>query len=188
MRTPTALNRTLLALIGLLLLAGGGGLLAVGLLPAGTLPVAATTPLLPAEPVLADWTPYAAIGGAVVVGLLALGWLAAQLPRRPDHRPWRSTGAAGTTELRPATLADAAAEDVADLPGVERARATLSGAADHPRLHLVVDTSPDADPATVRGRITEHALPRLRQALELDALPTDLLLRLPSGPGTRVVR
>jgi hypothetical protein len=188
MRRPTALNRTVLALLGLAALTAGGGVLAVGLLPAGTVPVAPTTPLLPAEPSLPDWVPFAVAAGAVVVGVLALCWLLAQVPRRPDRRPWRSGGSAGTTELRPASMADAAADDVAGYPGVERATAVLGGPRDRPRLHLVVDTAPDADIGAVRERIREHALPRLRQALERDAVAADLLLRLPADVGRRVVR
>lgn len=53
-------------------------------------------------------------------------------------------------------------------------------------LHLVLDTEDGADITELRERIDTEALPRLRQALDLDALPGDVLLRLDQARTGRV--
>ena len=66
-------------------------------------------------------------------------------------------------------------EAVADRTG-ERAR---------PTLQLIVTASQEASTTDLRHRIHEHALPRLRHALDLDGLHARLVLRLDSTPPAR---
>ena len=90
---PARLNRTVLALLGLLLLLAGALVLIAGSgvttsAPAG-LPVAADAPLLPPNPEPPAWLPWAGTAAAAVVGLAALRWLAAQAVRVPRGTNWQ---------------------------------------------------------------------------------------------------
>jgi hypothetical protein len=183
MNPPTALNRVLLALIGLVLLAAGAGAVAagLGLLPS-TVGVGPTTVLLAGDAVWADWAPAAAIAAAVVVGLLALAWLLTQLRRRRSGGSWRTDGALGATTVRLTDAAEAVADDVSAYPGVTAASAVLVGPRARPELRLLVDLRPGTATAALRERVDAHALPRLRAALELESLSTELLVRPGSGP------
>ncbi|MBJ7607871.1 MAG: alkaline shock response membrane anchor protein AmaP [Candidatus Dormibacteraeota bacterium] len=179
---PARLNRTVLALLGVILLMAGAFGLAFGLdLLHGVLPALdPSARVVPAGATAAVWVPYVATGAAIVIGLLCLRWLIAQALRRPTTSTWRLPvdSGHGTTRLDTDHAADAAAADIAGYPGVAKATATLTGPRQQPTLHLVVHTETGAAIAPLRERITTEALPRLRQALELDTLPTDLLLRL----------
>lgn len=188
---PARLNRTLLGLIGLLLLAGGVFVLAIGLgLLRPVLPALdPDVPLLPATVALPDWAPVAATAAAVVVGLLCLRWLLAQALRRPRTGTWRlptTDPGAGTTRFDTAAAAAAIAADIEAYEGVEKAAATLTGLHTRPSLHLVVTTAAGTGIDALRHRITDHALPRLRQALATDTIPTDLLLRIDTRAAARV--
>jgi len=180
---PARLNRTLLALLGLLLvLAGAFGLgLLTGLLPA----LDPTTPLVPTGVTVQNWVPYLAIVVAVLLGLLCLRWLLAQALRRPKTSTWRLPVDSGRGTTRLDTDHAAAAADIATYPGVAKATATLTGPRPQPVLHLEVSTETGTRIGPLRDRITTHALPRLRHALDLDTLPTDLLLRLDTTTGDR---
>jgi hypothetical protein len=181
---PARLNRVLLALTGLVLLAVGAFTLLLAWTPLSrVLPaVDRHAPLLPRGTGVQGWVPYLAIVVAVFVGLACLRWLLAQTLRRPPTFIWRLPGGAdtgtGTTDLAADIAADAVAADIAAYRGVAKAGATLAGPRAQPELHLLVSTEAGTDIGPLRERITTHALPRLRAALELEELPTDLLLRL----------
>ncbi|EOD59783.1 alkaline shock response membrane anchor protein AmaP [Amycolatopsis vancoresmycina] len=183
MNRPAALNRTLLALIGLVLLAAGGFAVATHFGELRLLDPSA--PLVPGTAPPPTWVFYLVIAGAVGLGLLCLRWLAAQAFRRPKATTWRTTGDAGATVLGSATAAAPVAADVETYPGVLAASAWLSGPRDAPALDLVVTTGRDADPAALRQRVAEHAVPRLRQALEVGDLPVRLEIRLTAKTGSR---
>ncbi|MEV0056148.1 alkaline shock response membrane anchor protein AmaP, partial [Saccharopolyspora shandongensis] len=76
-------------------------------------------------------------------------------------------------------------EEIETYPGVHRARARLAGTRAHPVLHLAVVTEDRADIREVRHRIDTEAIPRMRQALELEHLDSDLLLRLGTAHSAR---
>lgn len=199
---PARLNRTVLALLGLVLLVGGGGLAALGLgllaaLPAG-LPggigsrLDPTVPLLPADPSLPAWATYAAIAVAVVVGLACLRWLLAQTQRRPRAGTWTLPVAAragvadpGTTRIGTSDAADAVAADVGAYSGVGSVTADLIGGRDRPTLQLRVTAGQDTSVRELRRQIEDHALPRLRRALDLDGIDTRLVLTLDPTPPAR---
>ncbi|MBW0102893.1 alkaline shock response membrane anchor protein AmaP [Pseudonocardia sp. KRD291] len=188
---PARLNRTLLALIGLVLLVAGAVVAALGLgLLRALLPgVDPSAPLLPAQLALPTWAAYVAIAAAVVVGLLCLRWLLAQAQRRPKARTWTLPGAggrdAGTTRIDTDQAAAAVADDVAAYAGVSKARADLTGDPENPTLQLQVTASQEASATELRRRIHDHALPRLRQALDTESIQARLILALDSTPPGR---
>jgi hypothetical protein len=182
---PARLNRSLLALLGLVLLAAGvfGVATGIGLVP-GLDPA---VPLLPAQLALPVWTGYVAIAVAVVVGLLSLRWLLAQALRKPRTGTWRlpaapiEGGERGSTVIAADRAADALAADIETYPGVLSASAALTGPRHRPDLHLDVTAGTDVVLAELRERLTGHALPRLRSALDIEGLHAQMILRLDTG-------
>ena len=190
---PARLNRALLGAFGLVLLVAGAGGLAAGLgLLRGLLPgLDPAAPLL-REPVrAAAWTPWAAAAGGVVVGFFALLWLLAQARRRPTGGTWRLGGpgpVSGSTLLPTAAAASAVAHDIEGYRGTGSVTATVAGTRSAPALLLDVTVETGTSIADLRHHIAAHALPRLRTALQLDTLPTRLVLRLDTrdrGPRVR---
>ena len=181
---PARLNRTVLAVLGLLLLLSGAFVLLVGSGAAPTatarLPVRADLPILPAGFTAGPWLPWIGLAAAVVVGVAALWWLVAQTVRAPPTGTWQLADdpRRGTTELNTAAAAAPLAEEVSTYPGVRAATARLVGAHQHPRLHLRVTAEDGAALPDLRQRIDEVAVPRLVGALDLTALDADLVVRL----------
>ncbi|WP_158879419.1 alkaline shock response membrane anchor protein AmaP [Amycolatopsis anabasis] len=182
---PARLNRSLLALTGIVLLAGGGFALATHFGALRVLDPAAS--LLPGG-MLPAWAYYAAAAVAVLLGLLCLRWLAAQAFRRPKSGTWRleREPALGSTRLDAAIAVKPLVGEVEDYPGVHAVTATLAGERDRPELHLVVGAERGAALGELRGRIAGEAVPRLRRALDLDALPAVVEFRLTRKSGARI--
>ncbi|GAB3547122.1 hypothetical protein J2S53_003076 [Actinopolyspora lacussalsi] len=182
---PARLNRALLAIAGAVLLAAGAFVLATGF---GLLPLlAGDGPILSATPRLAGWMPWVAAATSIIIGLLCLRWLLAQTLRRAHTGTWQlsTTPRRGSTHLDADTAATPLVDEIETYPGVRTARARLAGDRSHPILHLVVSTEDRADIGRLRHHIDTEALPRLRQALELEHLQTNLLLRLDDARGRR---
>ncbi|MFI6869483.1 alkaline shock response membrane anchor protein AmaP [Nocardia sp. NPDC050406] len=175
---PARLNRSLLALIGLLLLAAGGYLIAA---QRGWLGWAdRSEPLTPGTAAPPTWVFYAIVVGAIVLGLLCLRWLGAQLFRMPNSVKWQLSEdkSAGDIILSSSTAADAVAADIESFDGVRSASAWLSGPGRAPELHLVVTAGPETDLTELRRRILGEAVARLRQALEVGVIPVTMELRV----------
>ena len=175
---PARLNRFLLFVVGVLLLAAGvfALLTAFGVLRL----LRRDQALTPAVLSVPTWAAYVAVVVAVIVGLLGLRWLLAQTLRRPKTGTWnledeQSTGA---TRLDAQTAVDPLVTEIETYPGVHRASARLAGTATKPVLHLIIGTHDDADINELRRHIDTDAIPRLRQALDITTLPTDVLIRL----------
>ena len=173
---PARLNRTLLAVLGLVLVAAGGAVLAVAagvLRPPWPGLVPSTRPVL-------TWVPWAGAGGAAVLGLLCLRWLVAQAARRPRTGTWELAAdpAHGSTRLAADTATAPLVAELTGYPGVRSAGAWLTGGPGDPALTLVVTVDPDVSLAVVRERIGADALPRFRQALELAELPVTVRFQL----------
>jgi hypothetical protein len=186
---PARLNRSVLALHGLLCLAAGGVVLLVGTgLAAGRLPVPPDAPLLPPGPALPGWVPAVVAAVAVIIGLLALRWLIAQTIRRPAGSTWQLSPdtTTGTTRIDTDAAVRPLADEIEDLPGVRSATARLTGPHAHPHLHLRVSADDHADISDLRRRIDEHAIPRLTHALNLPVLRADMLLRLVAVSDSRI--
>ncbi|WP_280419106.1 alkaline shock response membrane anchor protein AmaP [Nocardia carnea] len=173
---PARLNRILLALLGIALLAAGAfALAAYSGWPGWVDP---DTPLVPGTAAPPDWVFWLVITGATVLGLLCLRWLVAQLFRMPRPVSWRveADGSAGRTLLSSRTAATAVAADIESYSEVHTAHAWLAGHRATPELHLAVTAEPGADIARLRDRIHDEAVARLRRALDVGELPIRLEL------------
>ena len=184
---PARLNRTLLGVLGVVLLAAGVFTVAThfGLLTA----VAADAPLVPELIDLPTWAFYVTAGVAIVLGLLCLRWILAQLVRAPKTHTWRfdQDPARGRTELAASTAITPFVDEVTAYPGVHAVRATLAGRREAPALAMVVSAEQDGDLADIRRRIDTVGLPRLRQALDLDTVPVTIEFRFSNTTGARAL-
>lgn len=178
------MNRVLLAFLGVLLLAAGGFAVATHY---GVLTVLGRDArLAPGAALPPTWVLYVTAAAGVVVALLALRWLLAQLTPATSSQTWQLADGPDRTELATGTATAPFVAEVTDCPGVHAARAALSGPHRAPRLAVVVHIEQDAEVPAVRDHLTSVALPRLRQALDLDALPTTVEFRFTNKTGARV--
>ncbi len=188
-RGPDRLNFTVLTLLALVLLAAGGYGLARG--------YGAFGDARAADPVLdddvrdfvsrnADWFwPLAAVL-ALLTSWLGLRWLLAQISTPTVSRlPVRADGP-GRTELAASGATAALARDIEEYAGVRSARARMVSDHPSPEVEITVDVHDDADVPTIRRRIEEHALARLRSALELQELRSQVHVRLAERAGRTV--
>ncbi|WP_283137213.1 alkaline shock response membrane anchor protein AmaP [Rhizohabitans arisaemae] len=189
-RTTARGNRLGLTLVGLVLLAVGGLALALGLGAFGR--TVAAQPILTrqtaafAQQQAWFWPAVAAL--AVIVALLGLRWLFTQVRLDRMRRMRLDSDPSGVTEMDSATVTNALAEEVGRYPQVRGAHAVLAGSPDRPRLRLNLQTEPDADLGALLNRVTDQALPHLRNALEVDRLPTVAKIDFTTAPGARQVR
>jgi hypothetical protein len=183
---PARLNRFLLAVIGVVLVIGGGLVLAASL---GMLSVDPATALVPGTDLPPTWALYVVAAGAVVLALLCLRWLAAQLATKPKSHTWRiaDDAEAGHTELAARIATTPFAAEIAEYPGIHAAYADLTGTRHTPALVVVVTTEHGADLTDIRHRLTTHGLPRLRNALDLTSLPVTVEFRFTTRAGARTV-
>lgn len=168
MRTyPTALNRTLLIIIGCVLLVGGLWIVwpwlaattgwstpsgASGLLAQPGASVApGATGLLEQQ-----WLPATLIAVGAIILLLGLAWLGRQVPRTQRAETLRFTAdpGAGSTTLDPKVLESAAANAAVALPQVAAAKAVLRGSAEAPDLMLHVHTEPSTSLPELTATLT----------------------------------
>ncbi|MEU9014983.1 hypothetical protein AB0D12_35615 [Streptomyces sp. NPDC048479] len=182
---PARLNRTLLAVLGVLLLGAGAFALAAhfGQLTL-TDPKAALIATTGAPPA---WVLWVTAASAVALGLLILRWLAAQLNPRPKTHTWRleQNPQHGHTELAANTATPPFLGEITTYPGVHNAHATLAGTRQNPTLAIVISTEHGSDLSTISHRLNNHGLPRLRQALDLATLPVTVEYRFTTRTGTR---
>jgi hypothetical protein len=184
---PARLNRVLVGVLGVVLLAAGAFTVVThfGLLTVLT----ADTPLVPELIDPPTWTFYLTAGVAIVLGLLCLRWILAQLVRTPKTHTWRfeQDPARGRTELAASTAIAPFVNEVTAYPGVHAVRATLAGRRDSPALAMVVNAQQDGDLTDIRRRINTVGLPRLRQALDLEAVPVTIEFRFSTTTSTRAL-
>jgi len=183
-------NRIGLAVVGVLLLAAGGYVLARSLGAFGTEQADA---LVYAERSASwihaqqpwIWITLAAIG--VIVALLALRWLLVQLRTDRLGRIAMDTDlaldpdddgdlGAGRTTLPTSALTTAIGQEIDGYPGVRAVTVHVAGRPDRPELRLEVTIDSDADPARIRTRIVDEAIAHAKAALDAEFLPTLLLL------------
>jgi hypothetical protein len=153
------------------------------------------------EPVLStgtrDWAhdnawiwPVLAVAG-VVIAYLGWRWLKAQLRTQPTvsvvelHPRENADPAAGdyvaTTRIRGGAVTSVVEDDVTSHPRVSGARARLADTTEPFRLDLDVTVHDGTDLSDVRRHLAETVLPRLRQALELEQLDTEVRFEV-TGP------
>jgi hypothetical protein len=178
-RRPAHVNRTGLILLGIVLTAAGGAGFARGLGAFGD--ARASAPVLGEARRFADdhgWFWPAVAAAAVVMALLGLAWLLMQirsgrlrgLALEPDDE-------AGTTRVEAKAIAGALEAEIGEYPGVHKVRARLIGSSKRSELRLDIAYGQGADPAELRRRIQDVAIPRLCTALDRGSIPTVVRLR-----------
>lgn len=177
-------NRVLIGLAGLLLVAVGGAVLAAG---AG-LSVPSWWPWEDSDDMLLDrarrerwhhhgwWWPTVIAGLAVLV-LLALWWLLAQLRRARLAEILVDSGDGEGALLRGRAMETVLAGEAEALPGVARAQVTLHGRRTTPAARVALLLEPHAAPAEALSRLTTEALAHARDSAGLAALPAEVRLR-----------
>ncbi|WP_371651896.1 MULTISPECIES: alkaline shock response membrane anchor protein AmaP [unclassified Streptomyces] len=177
-------NRVLIGLVGLILVAAGGAVLAAG---AG-LSVPAWWPWEGTDEVLLDrarrerwhhhgwWWPTVIAALAVLV-LLTLWWLFAQLRRARLAEVLVDSGDGEGALLRGRAMETVLAGEAESLPGVARAQVTLHGRRTTPAARVALLLEPHAAPAEALSRLTSEALAHARDSAGLAALPAEVRLR-----------
>ncbi|MFH9554391.1 alkaline shock response membrane anchor protein AmaP [Streptomyces sp. NPDC051445] len=189
---PGTVNRVLLALVGLVLLAVGGAVLAVGLgVPAPSwwlhdgphdrLLTAAERTRWRAD---AWWWPTVIAVLALLV-LLALWWLTAVLRRRRLGELLVDTGDGAGALLRGRALEGVLAGEAGRLDGVAHAQVALTGSREAPAARVRLLLEPHVDPATALDHLTARALTHARESAALAKLPAEVRMR---GAGHKAQR
>ncbi|MFF0088374.1 alkaline shock response membrane anchor protein AmaP [Streptomyces canus] len=174
-------NRVLIGLVGLVLLVVGGSVLAVGLgldPPSWWIHDGEKDVLLSeAERTRWDgegwWWPTVIAALALVV-LLTLWWLTAVLRRRRLTEVRVNTGDGEGALLRGRALEGVLEGEAAELDGVHRAHAHLTGRPDAPRTRVRLLLEPHVDPGTALYVLTAQALTHARNSAGLETLPAEV--------------
>ncbi len=183
-------NRILIGLAGLLLVALGAAVL-VGALDLGrhwdfTLP--SSWPFDGPDDVLLtraerqkwrarDWWWPSVITGLTVVVLLSLWWLLAQARRRRLREVVVVSDGGEVILVRGRALEDAMAAEASALDGVSHALVTLTGRRTAPEARITVALAPRATPATTLTRLRDEVLRHARTSAGLARLPAEVRLR-----------
>ncbi|MDH6706201.1 hypothetical protein P3T27_002924 [Kitasatospora sp. MAA19] len=191
--TRTTVNRVLLGVVGLVLLAAGVLVLAGGLdlyRWLGADPPSWWPLTSPDQPVVSarsrtrwvdsTWWWPTVIGGLAVLVVGTAWWLAAQLRRSGSASIAVPTPGAGGLRLRVRTraLEEALETGTATLPEVERAGVRLVRAPGHPRLRGAVRLTPGGDPAALVEHFDTGPRADARTSLGWPELPADLRIRV----------
>lgn len=173
------LNRVVLTVLGLLLLAAGGlGLaLSVGVFGAWR----ATYPVLPQEvstfPDSRPWFWWTVAGVLLLTSVLALRWLIAQLRTDRTTRLDRTTNARdGYTTLHASALTHAVEDEALGITGVTSATANVLERRGQ-RVFLRVGLADSADIGAVRGRLENEVVAHLRAGVGDARFPVTIELR-----------
>ncbi|MEU1628967.1 alkaline shock response membrane anchor protein AmaP [Streptomyces sp. NPDC020096] len=193
------MNRTLLCLIGLILLAVGCAVLIGGLdLPRHwgfSLP--SWWPYRGPHDVLLSahgrtryrkdswWWP-AVIGVLAVLAVIALLWLLAQFRHRRLGQVLVHSGGDGDVVLRGRAMEQALAADAAALPGVISAEVLLGGGRTRPRAGVWLVLDRYARPAEVVSDLDARVLAEARASTGLAELPAEARLRVERHRARRV--
>ncbi|WP_093801472.1 alkaline shock response membrane anchor protein AmaP [Streptomyces sp. Wb2n-11] len=181
---PKKVNRVLLGLVGLLLLALGGAVLAAG--TGASVP--SWWPFDGPDDVLlseadrtrwrdAGWWWPAVIAALALLVLFALWWLLAQLRRARLAEVLVDSGDGEGAVVRGRALENVLADEAQTLDGVERARVTLTGRRQAPRARVALRLPPHAQPAGTLSGFTQGPLAHARASARLDSLPAEVRLR-----------
>ncbi|MER7841910.1 alkaline shock response membrane anchor protein AmaP [Streptomyces sp. NPDC096040] len=193
MTQRAALNRSLLALAGLVLLGGGLLVLFAGLdlyrrhdlIPPTGWPLITPDDVLLGSADRARWSSQgwwwwpAVIAALVLAATLALWWLLAQLSRRrPGALPVGGTPPQEGVELRDRALSNAIASEAGALPGVEHAAVRITGRPAHPRTRVKLTLTPQAAPGAALGALCEGPLSTARRSTGRPDIPTEVRLQV----------
>nr|WP_107468676.1 alkaline shock response membrane anchor protein AmaP [Streptomyces sp. TSRI0107] len=177
-------NRVLLGLVGLVLVALGGSVLAVGLgapPPSWWVHQSRHDVLLTAAERTrwrdADWWWPAVLAALAVLVLLALWWLIAVLRRRRLNEVLVDTGDGEGALLRGRALEDVLESETAGLDGVTGAHVQLTGRRTAPEARVRLALEPHVDPGETLEHLTDRVLTHARDSAGLASLPTEVRLR-----------
>ncbi|GAA3960267.1 alkaline shock response membrane anchor protein AmaP [Streptomyces marokkonensis] len=177
-------DRVLLGLVGLVLIAFGGSVLAIGLgapAPSWWLHDGPHDVLLSASERTrwrdAGWWWPVVIAVLAVLLLLALWWLVAVVRRRRLAEVLVDTGDGEGAVLRGRALEAVLAQEAERMDGVERTKVRLTGRRSAPASRVRLLLAPHVDPGTALDDLTAHALTHARDSAGLAALPTKVHLR-----------
>ena len=172
------INRIMLTLFGLVVLAAGAAAMAAS---TGVFGTSFSRQTLVANRVGAyfgnhgGWLWPAIAVGCVLIGLACLRWmltLLASTDRAGDIIIGASVDEG--TILRPAALVDALTSEVSAYHGVDSAKGRIIGDGRHPEVVLTVITAPAADLQALHRRIEAEAFAHARQATGNPSLPIQL--------------
>ena len=183
-------NRTVLATLGLLLLAAGAAGIAAGTGLFGDTFKKTNVIDQDYRDWVADhdWFWLAVAAGSILIALLALRWLFAQTSTtKVTHLELEADSTAGRTVLSGGAVTSAVAEEIEGYRGVSGASAHLLGTRGAPTLLVRATLDGRGDPAELRRRIQTDAVAHARQALDRPDLPVRLELRL-AGTSRRDLR
>ncbi|MET7655795.1 MULTISPECIES: alkaline shock response membrane anchor protein AmaP [unclassified Streptomyces] len=177
-------NRVLLGVVGLVLLAVGGAVLAVGLgasapswwLHDGPHDSLLTTAERTRWRGEAWWWPTVIAVLALLV-LLALWWLTAVLRRRRLGELLVDTGDGAGALLRGRALEGVLTGEAGRLDGVAHAHVALAGSREAPAARVRLQLEPHVDPATTLDHLTGQALAHARDSAALRTLPAEVRMR-----------
>ncbi|MFF5956458.1 alkaline shock response membrane anchor protein AmaP [Streptomyces luteogriseus] len=177
-------NRVFLGLVGLILLALGGSVLAIGLgvsAPSWWIHDSKHDVLLSyAERTRwrddGWWWPVV-IAVLAVLLLLALWWLVAVLRRRRLAEILVDTGDGEGALLRGRALENVLTQEAAHIDGVGGAHAHLKGRRSAPEAHVRLALEPHVDPGTALNDFTTGALTHAKTSAGLASLPAEVRLK-----------
>lgn len=192
-QTAGVLNRTWLAILGIIaLLAGAAVLLALGGQLNALTGVRLSGPVITTDVRAMFAAPLAAavvLAAGLLLGILGLLWIIAQIPRKNPAPPYRlhQDPATGFTTCDPAVVAAAVEQQINGLPGVISSSAVLRGTSTAPELTAKVTIDNRADVQDVIAGIQTTVLPDLSTALETRLSRVGLQLELDSKSQNRGV-
>ncbi|MBC3990977.1 alkaline shock response membrane anchor protein AmaP [Streptomyces sp. AC563] len=183
-------NRVLLGLAGLLLLALGAAVLVGGLdlprrwnfgLP-GSWPFDGPDDVLLTHDDRRRWRDEGwwwptVIAALALIVLLTLWWLLAQARRRRLREVWVASGEGEGAVLRGRALEGVLAAEAEAMDGVDRARVTLRGRRTAPEARVRLVLAAHAQPAETLARLRAEALEHARASAGLDRLPAEVRMR-----------
>ncbi|BBC37558.1 Membrane protein [Streptomyces graminofaciens] len=177
-------NRVLLGFVGLVLVALGGAVLAVGL---GLRPPSwwlhdGRHDVLLSQAERARWRDDGwwwptVIALLAALLLLALWWLVAVVRRHRLAEVLVDTGDGEGALLRGRALEAVLATETTQLDGVERSRTRLTGRRSAPEARVRLLLQPHVDPGEALRRLTTEAVAHARDSAGLASLPTEVRLR-----------
>lgn len=181
-QTAARLNRGWLTVIGtVLLLAGLAGLLvsldlvrpaaqAVGIQVVGPDRDSRVFGVSLASAMSSPWVIVLIGLAGAVVGLLGLAWLAAQVPRSNQAKPFRlhDDPRTGMTRVAPGVLSAAVAAQTKALPGVQDASVVLRGTAAAPEVTVKVTANDRADLIQLLAALQNQVAPDAGASLDTE--------------------
>jgi hypothetical protein len=173
------INRVVLTVLGLLLVAAGGLGLAMSVGAFGEW--RANDPVLPPEvssfPSERPWFWWAVAGLLLLIALLALLWLLAQLRTDRTTRLDRTTNAGdGYTTIHAGALTHAVEDEALGITGVSSASANVQAHRGQ-RVLLRVELADSADFGEVRTRLEDEVVAHLREGVGDPRFPVTIELR-----------